>query len=490
MSTRAEQRGRAGSFRSLAVPVLVVSLGAALLTWASSRVPQSPPTGAASAVTALESVSLVCPAATAAGGSGSRTDLTVVSLPDATGQDRGRVTARTLPGGAPIDKLALRAPLRGVATAVPAADEAAVAVRGQGSLAPGLGAFAGTTAARDVGGGLTVAACPEADRSWRFVGAGATAEHASTVVLTNPDPTQAIVDINIVGPDGPLETVGTSGLVIPAGDTVAVDLTDVVAGRNDLAVDVEASQGRVVANVLDRWSDGQAPAGTEWLPAAVAPAREVTLLEAGSGTGERTLLVTNPGSRSVLVSATVTDADGTFVPQDVRPLELAPASVATVDLPRALGSGALTLRLSSPGPITATLRTTTTTTAAGPDRDVAYAAASLPLSGPAAAPLAGGATRLALTGLDLQANSAAVVETYGPGGKLLASDLVHVPAGTTRTVNPLVRRASGRALYVVVRPQQGAVYATAGYDRSSGTSLLALRTPAQTDLAPQVSARE
>lgn len=486
MSTRMEQRRRAGGVRALAVPVLVLLLGAAVLVWASSRTAQPHPAGAAPVVTALDSVSLVCPAASSSGLSGSRTDLTAVSMPDATGEPGGRVTARVLPGGSAIGGLALRAPLRGAAVEVPAAEAAAVVVLGEGALAPGLSAFAGTTAARDVGGGLTVAPCPEAARSWWFVGAGATAQHASTVVLTNPDPTQAIGGVDVVGPHGPLETVGTSGLVIAAGDSVAVDLTEVLAGRDDLAVHVEASQGRVMATVLDRWSEGQSPAGTEWLPAAAAPAREVTLPAAVSGAGKREVLVTNPGSRSVEVSATVTDADGTFVPQGLRPLDLAPASVATLELPPELGRGALTLRLRSPDPITATLRTTVK----GPNRDVAYAASSLPLSGPAVAPLPSGSTALVLTGADPQAATAVVVETFGPAGDLLASEPVDVPAGTTRTVDPPGRRTSDRALYVVVRPQQGAVYATAGYDGSSGTSLLALSTPAQTDLVPQLSARE
>lgn len=484
MSTRMDPRPTAGA-RALGVPLLVLALGAALLWGAANRTTEAPPDQMPTVRAPLGSASLVCPVTGSSDVNGSRTDLMVVSLTDDTGQERGRVSARVLPGGRLVPRLSLREPAVAATTTVPARESGVVEVQGVGTLAPGLAAFAGTTGSRAAGAGLAVAPCRPAARSWWFVGAGATVQHASTVVITNPDPADAIASIDIVGPDGPLEAVGTSGLVIPPGDSVAVDLTTVVALRDDLAIDVEASQGRVVVTVLDRFRDGVAPAGTEWLPAATTPTEVVTIPVAGTD-GDRTLLVTNPGPRSAEVEAAVSDADGTFTPAGLGTVEVAPQSVATLQLPRTLGGDPLSVRLSSTVAITATLRTT----APGPVPDVEYAAASRPLSGPAAVPLHNGLTQLVLTGVDPQSDSSAVVESYRRDGSLLSAVPVDVPAGTTQAVGRFARGSSGPPAYVVVSPQQGALHASAVYQGSTGSSLLALSTPAQTTLAPRVSARE
>ena len=149
-----------------------------------------------------------------------------------------------------------------------------------------------------------------------------------------------------------------------------------------------------------------------------------------------------------------------------------------------MGSGPLTLRLTSASPVTAALR-------ARSAADVAYAGTPVLLEGPTAAPVAGGRPELVLTGADPREAAAVTVETYGPDGDLLGSVDVRIAAGSTQVQRaPLREAARQRAAYVVVRPQEGDVRASALYSGDEGESALALTTPPQTAVAPTVTARE
>ena len=491
MSTSfAQRRSISATVRRLVAPALVLLLGSAIVAWAWNRTPQPPPQPTPVTSVPLRNVSLACPATATAGAPPSRIELSAVSLADPAEQTGGRVSARPLPDGPTFNRLSITSAPGQDQLIVPPTGAAQVQISGQGPLAPGLSAFAATTAAREAGGGLTVVGCPSATRSWWFVGAGATIDHASTVVVTNPDPTEAIASIDVLGLDGPLETVGTEGLVIAPGESVAVALSEVAAGQEELAINVEASQGRVAAAVLDSWSTALRPNGTEWLPAAASPTGELNLAGIPAG-GEPTLVVANPGERSTRVLMSVSDADGTFQTEDVRMISVAARSVEAIDLPGTLGRRALTVRLSSPTPITAALRDRF----GSADDDVAYAGTAPALDGPSAAPAANGTDdalpHLILSGADPQRDAEAVVEAYRRDGQLLGSVGVEVPAGTSQlqTVT-LPRSAEERAAYVVVRPEQGTVQASAVYSGARGISVLTLTTPMTTALAPQVIGRE
>jgi len=477
------------AIRRLLAPGLVLLIGGLIVGWAWQRAPQPPPRPIPAASVPLDEVSLVCPAPVSAGVPPSPIGLTVVSLPDSASPTGGRVDARTMPDGTTLQGLELTGESGHGHMTLPAAKSADVEITGQGPLAPGLSAFATTTAARQAGGGLALSGCSAATRSWWFVGAGATIDHASTVIVTNPDPTDAIASITLLGPDGPLETVGTEGLVIPPGKSVAVALSEVAAGQEDLAVHVAASQGRITAGVFGSWSTALGPNGSEWLPPAGPPVEEFSLAGVPAG-GERTLVVANPGTRSARVAVSVSDADGTFQPDDVRTVSVAAGSVQAVELPEDLGRRVVTVRLSSSTPVSAALRARF-----GPaSGDVAYAGRAEVLQGPTAAPVAAGAGALpavALSSADPQQAAGAVIETYDDDGALVDAVDVEVAAGTTQLRTAPVPPAAGqRAAYVVVRPEQGRVQASAVYSGADGSSALVLTTPVRTALTPQVVGRE
>jgi len=490
VSTRPQQQSRSGRTRLLLAPALVAVMAGVIVWWAWNRPPEPPPPPTPVASVPLDQMSLLCPAPTTGGAPASRTALSVVSLADPGDGTGGEVTARTLPDGTTLDGLATTGNPGHDQLALPVSRAADVEITGLGSLAPGLSAFAATTAAGPAGGRLTVIGCPSPTRSWWFVGAGATIDHSSTVIITNPDPTEAIASIQLLGPKGPLDTVGTQGLVVPPRESVAVALSDVAAGQEDLAINVEASQGRVAAATLDTWNTALRPNGTEWLPVAAPPAGDVDLGGIPAN-GERTLLVTNPGQRSTTVAMSVSDADGTFQTEDLRTISVAAGAVESVELPETLGRGAISVRLSSPTPVTAALRHRN----GSPADDVAYAGTATALDGPAAAPAHVGPgvelPELVLTSGDPQQEAAATIEVHGHDGQLLGSETVEIPAGTTRLETPPVPRSDQqRAAYVIVRPEQGAVQASAVYSGDSGISVLALTSPARAALAPQVVGRE
>jgi len=490
-TTRPRSRLRS-VLRGVAVPVLVLGLLAALLGWAWNQPVQPVANTEPPLATPLQNAVLTCQAVPAAGVRASDVDLSVVSTPESVEGDSGRVSARLLPDDDPLDRLSLTTAPGAVTATLSAPEADAVLVKASGALAPGLSGFATTVAADRAGGGLTVAGCPAPRRSWWFVGAGATVQHSSTLVITNPDPAEAIATAQVHGPDGLLDTVGTTGMVVPPGRSVAVDLAQVAAGQDDLAINVEASQGRVVAAVLDRWSTVQGPAGTEWLPPAAAPAAAVTITGAAAGGGERQrLLVANPGSRTTRVELEVSDPAGTFGPEGARPVDVAPGSVARIDLPPSGSGKALALRLSSDTPVTAALRLRT----AGGRPDVAYAVASAALPQPSVAPVRSGSgdrvhlPRLQLTAVDPDQAATATVEVYDAAGRLLGSTAVDVPAGTAqRATGP--RRVDGNPAYLVLLPGDEPLHASAVYDARSGLSVLSLVSPAQTAPGLRLVGRE
>ena len=327
---------------------------------------------------------------------------------------------------------------------------------GRGERAAGLFGFR-----TDHRGGATpataVGSCVTPRASWWFTGVGADLDHTSELVLTNLDPGPAVVDVDVFGPDGPVDTIGTRGVTVAPGETTTVSLADVAPQSPELMVNVEASRGRVAVAASDRYAVGPAaPVGFAWVGDATRPSRRVRLAGVPADPSTATLVVGNPGDSEALVSVEVAGKGGSFTPTGLEDLSVAPGTVETLDLAELLPKGEpVALRVRAQVPVLASMRAATR-------NDVTYADMATPLTGPAVAPVvSGGRTTLQLTAGAEPAE--AEVEGFDRRGKSTGRDEVTVDATAT-----VIWRPSRATAYVVVRPVEGALFGAAVHDRGAG----------------------
>jgi hypothetical protein len=315
-----------------------------------------------------------------------------------------------------------------------------VILRGTGDAAPGLLAVRGERGTSTLTGGGCLAPQPV----WWFAGAGAGVDHSSVLFLTNADEGPAVVDVRLHGATGSVDDAGTRGLTLASGETVRLSLQELAPGSRELAVEVRASRGRVVAHVVDSLRDSGRQ-GREWLPAGVPPADDVVLPGVPSGADRTQLLVANPGDEQALVDLEVLTTDGAFVPLGAEQVSVDPGSVATVDLTEELKGRAAAVRLRGSVPVTGAVRSWSS-------GDVAYAGTAASLEAPVGVLVVGDRSEVHVVGGD----APAVLELV-----LLAADGREVlRRGVTAPPSALVRaQVPGSAAYAVLMPGSGGGFA-------------------------------
>lgn len=207
-------------------------------------------------------------------------------------------------------------------------------------------------------GWLAWGPCPEPRPRWWFVGAGAaTVAHDTVLTISNPRPGQADVDINVYGPNGPVAAPGLHGITVPSGTTKVVDLARSAPAVGDLAVNVVATRGLVAITAADRFAPGVVgKAVQEWLPGQPLPSRALTIAGLPAKPERASLVVVNPRQVEAIVSIEVIGATGTFTPKDNATVTVPPGSVATVPVQSVFDGGPVAFRVTSPQPVTATVR--------------------------------------------------------------------------------------------------------------------------------------
>ena len=230
----------------------------------------------------------------------------------------------------------------------------ALVAQAEGELAAGfLGVRYGDAAA-------VSCAVPRAEQ-W-FTGVGAAPEHSSTLELVNPDGGPAVADVTVLGPSGPVDVPALRGVTVPGGRTMRFELADIVPTRDDLALHVVVSRGRLGVDVVDQVDElGRGARSRDWLPSQGEAGTAAYLLGLGGKTGDRTLVLANPGSNEARVQLKVITKESEFAPADADEIRVAPGSTETVDLTELMegrsARGALGLRLDATQPVTASLRT-------------------------------------------------------------------------------------------------------------------------------------
>ena len=269
--------------------------------------------------------------------------------------------------------------------------------------------------------------CPEPRPRWWFVGAGAaTVSHDTVLTVSNPRVGQADIDIDVYGANGPVKAPGLHGITIPAGTTRTVDLAKLAPAVGDLAVSVVATRGLVAISAADRFAPGfVGKAAQEWLPAQATPARVVTLAGLPAKPDKATLVLANPRQEEAIVSVEVIGATGTFAPKDNPTVTVPPGSVVTVPLRSVLDGEPEALRVSSPQPVTAAVRTVT-------GGDVAFATSVGPVQGTTAFAVPQGSAQLVLSSVGRP--TSVRVTAFDRGGKQLQDRSVSVAKAASTAV--------------------------------------------------------
>lgn len=263
-----------------------------------------------------------------------------------------------------------------------------VVVNGSGDLAVGL-------VATRSGAGSAVGCEQPAPERW-YTGVGASAEHASTLTLVNPDKGPAVADVTVWDGSGPVDVPALRGIRVPGGRSTSFDLSEVTPNRDALAMRVSVSRGRLASSVVDLLDPvGRDQPVREWLPAQSAPAETSYVVAVGTTPADRTLTLANPGDSEVRVVLKLVSEESEFAPAGVEELTLAPTSVSEIDLSGVLrgrtAEGVQALRIDATGPVTASLRTQT-------PGDLSFVAAGPTVTSEAAVALPAGSKRLVVAG--------------------------------------------------------------------------------------------
>lgn len=201
--------------------------------------------------------------------------------------------------------------------------------------------------------GLSLGPCTGPAVEHWFTGLGATDTMRSQLVLSNSDETQAEVDLRFFGPNGQVNVPGGSGMIIPGGRERTISLQDLLGDtKGPVTVHVAARSGRVSAMARDLRSDDDAtPTGADWHPASLAPATEQVIPAIPGDTGDRTLVVNNPGQQRAEVSIEVLGPQGSFTPTGTSEISVEPQQSEELDLTEGLSGAIGTVRVRSDQPV-------------------------------------------------------------------------------------------------------------------------------------------
>ncbi|WP_374457861.1 DUF5719 family protein [Nocardioides sp.] len=348
-------------------------------------------------------------------------------------------------------------------------ERAPVVVNGTGDLAPGL-------VATRSGSGSAVRCDEPAPERW-FTGVGASAEHSSTLTLTNSDKGPAVADVTVWDGSGVVDVPALRGVRVPGGRSATFDLSEVTPNRDALAVRVAVSRGRLASSMVDLVDPlGRAKPVREWLPAQAAPATTSYVVGVGTAAADRTLTLANPGDSEVRVGLKLVSGESEFAPSGVEEVTLAPASVSEVDLSGILrgkrAAGVQALRLEATGPVTASLRSRTPS-------DLAFAVAGSVVDSDSGVALPAGTKRILLAGAS--APGVVTVQAWDEDGETVVRERrVEVDPATAARVN-----LPDDAVLALVRLERtGAVVSVEASDR--GVSVLPLEQLETTSEVPDV----
>lgn len=230
------------------------------------------------------------------------------------------------------------------AVTLPAAEAGAVGLAGGLIEMP-----SDTTAAGSVttgGGTLTAESCADIPTGRAFIAGGSTISDTSfEIQLINPYAGEAIVDLTVSSDAGLESSNRFDGVVIPALTTITMDMTQIIPGRESIAVEVETTQGSVLAY------GRQTIDGRTALWRAVAPGED-WWLPVPPGQGTKQMRISTPENAEIEYQVDLYGPEGFVEGHDTGVID----PRGTVRVPLAgITSEAAAVRVITTGPVVPTL---------------------------------------------------------------------------------------------------------------------------------------
>lgn len=291
----------------------------------------------------LRAATVACPELLV--GKDRQTWITMASIPGQPGQsDSGSFTLTAAEVEEPLARITSAGGSAEV-TGLPANATHAVAVA-LGGLAPGSLVARSSIDNSGEGRGLASAECaPPSSDVW-LVGGGSLAGQRDRVVLVNPTDSDAVVDLDVYGPDGKIEATGTESIAVKPKGRTEVRLDALVSDVAALAVRARTRVGLVSAFIVDDRMEELIPRGTEIISDAGSPKRQSLVAGIPGGTGKRQLLLFAP-ARGATVHVRALTADGPVELANDGNVKVRRGRVITVDLSKDLADKPASLEITS-----------------------------------------------------------------------------------------------------------------------------------------------
>ncbi|MFG2791397.1 DUF5719 family protein [Streptomyces sp. NPDC048419] len=326
----------------------------------------------------------------------------------------------------------------------------------EGGYAPGWTVQETTEVAAGSGRGLQGVNCTAPDTSFWFPGASTDASRTDYVHLTNPDDSAAVVDIEIYGKDGSLQSTVGEGITVPPHSTDPVLLSTLTDEKQaNLTVHVNVRSGRVGAAVqsLDD------KIGGDWLAASTDPAGSLVLPGIPKDATSVRLIAFTPGDADADLKVRLASPSGLITPAGSETLHVKAGMTTAVDLgPVTRGeAGSLVLTpTAESAPVVAALRVVR---GKGDHQETAFIPATSPVGTRAtAADNSGKGSTLSLTAPTRTAQ-VKVTASAGSEGGTAASKTYTIKAGTTQSVDaPVPAGLKGTYALTVETLSGGPVY--------------------------------
>ncbi|MFE2358751.1 DUF5719 family protein [Streptomyces parvulus] len=327
-----------------------------------------------------------------------------------------------------------------------------------GGRAPGWTVQQTTEVAAGTGRGLQGVNCSAPDTEFWFPGASTAAGRSDYVHLTNPDDSAAVVDIELYGKDGALESTVGEGVTVPPHGTESLLLSTLTeAKETDLTVHVGVRSGRVGAAVqaLDDKTGG------DWLTAAADPAADLVLPGIPKDATAVRLVLFTPGGTDADLKVRLASPSGLITPAGHETVHVKAGMTTGVDLgPVTRGeAGSLVLTPTDGAvPVVAAVRVVR---GKGGEQESAFIPASDPVGARAtAADNRAKSTTLALTAPG-EGAEVRVTASAGSEGGTPATKTYTVKAGTTQNVEaPVPAGLKGGYALTVETVSGGPVHAS------------------------------
>ncbi|GAA3978078.1 MULTISPECIES: DUF5719 family protein [Streptomyces] len=208
-------------------------------------------------------------------------------------------------------------------------DSPALVGTAEGKFAPGWAVQETTEVAAGTGRGLQGVNCTAPDTEFWFPGASTAADRTDYVHLTNPDDSAAVVDIELYGKDGALESTVGEGITIQPHSSEPVLLSTLTDEKQEnLTVHVNVRSGRVGAAVqaLDD------KLGGDWLAASTDPTGSLVLPGIPKDATAVRLVAFTPGDSDADLKVALSSPSGQITPAGNETLHVKAGMTTAVDL--------------------------------------------------------------------------------------------------------------------------------------------------------------